>query len=174
MSPVPTLETPRLILRETRLADFEAYSAMWREPEVLRFTQRVAPAPEMMWMRFLRNVGFWHHLGYGLLTVEEKASGRFVGQVGFFDARREMEPSIEARPEAGWTLIADFQGRGYGLEAVGALMAWGGAALAGQRAVAIIDIDNHASQSLAKRVGFSLVDRTVYRGDPVLLFERSL
>lgn len=171
---VPRIETDRLILREPVLADFDDYAAMWREPEVLRFTQRVAPHPELMWTRFLRNAGFWRHLGYGLFTVEEKATGRFVGQVGFFDARREIEPSLAGLPEAGWTLCEAFHGLGYGREATGALIAWGERALAGHRAVAIIDLDHRVSRALAERLGFAFFVETVYQDSRVALFERRL
>ena len=34
---IPTVETERLILREYRLPDFEAYAALWRDPLVTRF-----------------------------------------------------------------------------------------------------------------------------------------
>lgn len=174
MSVIPRLETDRLILREPVLGDYDDYAAMWREPEVLRFTQRVAPPPELMWSRFLRNAGFWRHLGFGLFTVEEKATGRFVGQVGFFDARREIEPSLIGLPEAGWTLGSSFHGKGYGFEATEALIAWGGRELPGRRAVAIIDVGNVASRGLAERLGFAAVMETDYQGHRLTLLERWL
>lgn len=174
MTEAPTLRTERLVLRAPRLSDYEAYAAMWSEPEVLRFTQRVAPAPEMMWTRFVRAAGFWPILGFGVFTVEERSTGAFVGQVGFFDARREIEPSLAGLAEAGWTLSRAFHGRGYGLEATSALMEWSARALAGRRAVAIIDPDNAPSRALAVRHGFGAAGETAYRGDPVLLFDRIL
>lgn len=126
----------------------------------------------MMWTRFVRAAGFWPILGFGLFTVEERSTGAFVGQVGFFDARREIEPSLAGLAEAGWTLSREFHGRGYGLEATSALMEWAARALAGRRAVAIIDPGNAPSRALAVRHGFEVACETTYRGDPILLFDR--
>ncbi|MFD2237479.1 GNAT family N-acetyltransferase [Aureimonas populi] len=174
MSGAPTIETARLRLRAPTLEDYEAYAAMWREPQVLRYTLREAPGPEQMWVRFLRNPGFWAYLGFGLFTVEERVSGRFAGQVGFFDSRREIDPSLTGEMEVGWTFASRAQGQGYGREATTALFAWAGERFAGRRAVAIIDPGNEVSLKVAARLGFTQVARTTYHGEVVLLLERTL
>jgi RimJ/RimL family protein N-acetyltransferase len=174
LSAAPRIETERLILRELLLSDFEDYTALWSEPEVLRYTQRDRPGPELMWARFLRNAGFWRHLGFGFFAVEEKATGRFVGQVGFFDAHREIEPPIVGLAEAGWTLREAFHGRGYGFEATSALMNWGSAVHAGRTAVAIIDVENRPSLGLARRLGFEPWVDTTYQGHAIHLLRRVL
>lgn len=88
------ISTDRLILRRPRLEDFEPYQQMWLDPEILR---HVAPGPfsgEQMWTRFLRQEGGWQFFGFGYFVIEEKSSGRFVGQMGFQELRREISPSL--------------------------------------------------------------------------------
>jgi RimJ/RimL family protein N-acetyltransferase len=122
---VPILETERLRLREGRKEDFSAFAAMWRDPVILRYTTRRALSPEEAWTKSLRNAGLWPMLGYGYWAVEEKASGEFVGELGFADFKREIEPSLAGIPEAGWVLISRVHGRGYATEALGAAVTWG-------------------------------------------------
>ena len=44
---------------------------------------------------FLRHGGSWSLIGYGFWAVEEKATGRFIGECGFHDLKRDIKPSIE-------------------------------------------------------------------------------
>ena len=126
MSPdIPIVETERLILRDHRLADFDAYVAMWADPLVTRFIGGRPRSREESWIRFLRHAGMWRHVGFGFWAIEEKASGRFIGEAGFLELRRDIEPSIEGTLEAGWAFVPDAHGKGYASEAVGAFLRWG-------------------------------------------------
>ena len=68
--PIPTLETPRLMLREHRLEDLHAYNALWSNPVVVRHTVGVPQTPEECWSRYLRAHGHWAVNGYGYWMVE--------------------------------------------------------------------------------------------------------
>ena len=52
--------------------------------------------------RILRNIALWPMLGYGYWAATEKSTGRYVGDVGFADFKREIEPSLKGVPEIGW------------------------------------------------------------------------
>lgn len=169
---IPVIETPRLILRAHALADFDAYVALWSDPDVVRFITGTPFTREASWSRFLRHPGHWQHMGFGFLAIEERETGRFIGEAGFHDMRREMTPSIEGTLEAGWALIPSVHGRGYGAEAMQALVGWADRNFPGRRMTCIIDPSNQASQRVAIRLGFSEVTRTTYHGSPTILFER--
>jgi RimJ/RimL family protein N-acetyltransferase len=62
-------------------------------------------------------------LSYGYWAVEEKTSGRYVGELGFADFKRDIVPSIEGMPELGWALVPQFHGKGYATEALRAAVA---------------------------------------------------
>jgi RimJ/RimL family protein N-acetyltransferase len=54
---IPELEMPRLRLRALGHADFDAYAAMWKEAEVVRFFGGAPFTREAAWARFLRQMG---------------------------------------------------------------------------------------------------------------------
>lgn len=170
---IPTIETPRTILRAHRSDDFDAYAQMWTEPSVTRFIGGQPRTREESWIRFLRHAGMWAMAGYGWWAVEDKQSGRFIGESGFHDLKRDMEPSIEGFPEIGWALATAAQGRGLATEVVGAILAWGDHALAGQRQVCIIDPQNTASLRVAAKCGFRDPTDALFHGETILLFERT-
>ena len=107
----------------------------------------------------------WRHIGFGFWAIEEKATGRFIGEAGFHELRRDIEPSIEGTLEAGWGFVADAHGKGYATEAVGAALGWGDVNHPGKAMTCIIDPDNPVSIRVAEKHGFRERVRTVYHGD---------
>ena len=168
----PTLHTERLILRETRLEGFEPSVALWSDEAVVRHISGSASSRSESWGRLLRFPGLWSLLGYGYWTVIERESGRFVGQAGLADFKREMTPSIEGVPEAGYVFSPDCHGKGYATEAMRAVMAWSDEALQAARCCAIINPDNRASIRVAEKLGFALSEPAEFAGRPVTLFWR--
>src|SRR5271166_4392110 len=114
---VPVIETERLRLRCHRVGDFAECAAMWADAAVTRYLGRDPLTAEEVWARLLRYVGHWAALGFGFWAVEEKASGRFVGDLGFMDFKRDLEPSLDDVPEMGWILASQAHGKGYATEA---------------------------------------------------------
>lgn len=168
----PVLETERLRLRGHDLRDFEPMLAMWGDPRVTRFIGGKPSTKDEVWTRLLRYVGHWAVLGYGYWAVEEKATGAFVGELGFADFKRDMEPSFEGIPELGWALAGPAHGKGYATEAVQAAIDWGRGHFNGQRIVCMISPDNTPSIRVAGKCGFRQFGETNYKGSPSLLFER--
>lgn len=171
---IPLIETERLILRAHAVADFDRYVEMWQEPDVYRFIGGEPFTRESSWSRFIRHAGVWHHMGFGFFAVEEKATGLFVGEAGFHDMHREIEPSIEGTLEAGWGMMSGAQGWGYATEAMTAALSWADSQFAGRRMTAIIDPDNLPSLRVAARLGFEELLRTSYHDAPIVIFERRL
>lgn len=168
---VPVLETERLTMRAHTTADFPALMTMWADKAVTHFIGKNPMRPDECWTRLLRYRGLWALLGYGYWAVEDKATGRFVGDVGFADFHRMIEPSIRGMPEVGWVLSPEVHGKGYGSEAVAAALAWLDAEKP-QRSVCIIDPANVPSRKLAAKTGFREYTRTTFMGDEVILLAR--
>jgi RimJ/RimL family protein N-acetyltransferase len=173
MVDVPTLLTPRLRLRAHRLDEFETYAAMWSEPSVVRFIGGVPLSREAAWSRFLRQIGLWHHLGFGLFAIEDRATGSFIGEAGFLDLRRALTPSIEGTMEAGWVLSGTMQGKGLAEEAMRAALDWAAAYGPKTRITCMIDPEHAASLHVAAKLGFVPFDRSVYNGKAMVLLEQS-
>jgi RimJ/RimL family protein N-acetyltransferase len=171
---VQSIETPRLTLRAHRRDDFAACAAMWGDPAVTRHIGGKPFTPEEVWARLLRYVGHWAWQGFGYWAVEERASGAFVGDLGFADWRRAIEPSIEGVPELGWVLAAHAHGRGLATEAARAAIDWGEQRFgADARTVCIIDPENRPSLRVAEKCGYRELARTTYHGGPTILLERA-
>jgi RimJ/RimL family protein N-acetyltransferase len=169
---IPVIEAERVILRGHCLGDFDAHAAMWADPVVTRYVGGKPFTREEAWARYLRYAGSWAVLGFGFWAVEEKATRRLIGSAGFHDLRRDIVPSLEGVPEAGWGLVPCCQGKGLATEVVRAMHEWGDTVFAGGRTVCIIDPRNAASLRVAEKCGYREVLRTTYRGDPTVLFER--
>ncbi len=164
MTEIPILKTERLVLRGRTETDFDAYAAMWDEPTVWRFTLGSAVSREDHWRRFLGLIGHWTLRGYGYWVVADRATGAYLGEVGFSDFHRETEPSIEGAPDAGWMFRTSAQRKGYAAEATAAAHDWWDAAMSGARLAALIHPDNAPSMKLAARFGYAELGRGIYRG----------
>lgn len=168
---VPVLETERLRLRGHSVADFDALAAMWADESTVRFIGGKTSSVEESWARLHRYLGHWAALGHGYWLIEEKASGAYVGDVGFATFKRTMEPPLD-EPEHGWSLAAWARGRGYANEAVGASLRWAQAHFPKAAFVCMISPDNAASIRLAQKNGYVEFTRTTYKDDPTVLFRR--
>ena len=169
---VPVLETERLRLRGYQAADLTPMLAMWQQPQFYQYLGG-QPLPESeVWTRILRSAGLWPVCGFGYWAVEDKATGEFVGAVGFADFRRAITPALGEYPEAGWVLAPHYHGRGYAAEAIGAALAWGDAQFTQPRTVCLIDEANAPSRRLAARLGYQEYARTTLGSTPVVLLER--
>jgi RimJ/RimL family protein N-acetyltransferase len=168
----PVIETARLRLRGHRPADFTDCLALWNDAIVYRHITGKPGTEGEIWARILRYIGHWSALGFGYWAVEDKTTGQFVGEVGFGDYKREIEPPLTGMPELGWVLSPAWHAKGYGSEAVGAAVAWGDAHFGNRRMCCIAAPENTASLRLAAKFGFREAVRTTYLGDPTIMFIR--
>ncbi len=169
---IPRVETKRLVLRGHALEDFPAIRDMWSHPGVTKYIGGKPRPEEECWLKFLRAAGFWAHLGYGYWIIEERDSGAVVGEVGFGDFKRDIDPPLRGAPEIGWALAAPFHGKGYGYEAARGAVDWGDANSIASPMSCIVDPANTPSIRIAEKCGFSEITRTAYHGDEVILFHR--
>ncbi len=168
----PTLTTPRLTLAPPQLSDFDDSVAMWSDPLVVKHVGGRPFTPEETWSRLLRARGLWDVLGYGYWAVRETATGRYVGEVGFADLHRDIQPSLRGLPEMGWVLAAWSHGQGFGAEAVAAGLAWIDAALAPPVVPCIINPENAPSLALAAKLDFRIKTNATFKDAPIVVLER--
>lgn len=169
---VPVLETARLLMRGYRPADYDAWVAMWQDPAYYRYLTPEPLPTEEVWKMLLRSVGHWALMGYGFWAIEEKATGRFLGAIGYADLKRNIEPAIEETPEIGWVLAPAVHGQGYATEAVTAAIAWGDVHFRRGRTMCIIHPENQPSLRIAEKFGYREYARTIYKGEPIVMLER--
>lgn len=167
---IPTLESQRLRLRAHCLSDFSASFSMWSDPAVTRFIGGKPSTEQQAWMRLMSYLGHWSLMNFGYWLVEEMASGAFVGEIGFADFKRDMQPSLQGTAELGWALSPAMQGKGYATEALRCALAWGQAKLPSKEVNCIIHPDNEASLRVAAKCGFKEELRTTYANEATILF----
>ena len=169
----PTIETPRLLLRAHRIDDFSPSEKMWGDALVTRYIGGRPFTRQETWTRLLRYVGHWALVGFGYWAVEEKATSRFVGEMGFADFKREIDPPLDGIPELGWVIAPEAQRKGYASEGLLAVTAWGEAHLPSRTTACLIHPENAASLRLAEKCGYRERLRTTYMGAPTVRLERT-
>ncbi len=168
----PVLTTERLVLRGFRRDDLDAHSATLADPSVTRYLTGEPFSREDAWRRLMMAVGQWPLLGYGYWAVALKDGDRLVGQCGFADFERAMQPDISGEPEMGWIFDPSVHGQGIAFEACRAALDWADRELDAASYPALISVDNEPSIRLALRLGFERLADATYRDEQVALFRR--
>lgn len=157
MPAIPTLTTPRLLLRPPVEADFPAYERLMASDRA-----RFMGGPcgrKAAWGMFCHDVAGWPLFGHGALMVDLRAGGACVGQVGI------NHGPLFPEKELGWTVYEGFEGLGYATEAAAALRDWARRERGYDALVSYIDPRNRASIRVAERLG-AVPDPTAPRQDP--------
>jgi len=145
---IPRLETERLILREYRPADFEAFAAFSGDADVARYLPGGKPLARVDAWRFMAAcIGHWTLRGYGTWMVERKSDGVVMGRVGL------MNPETWPGLEVGWTIAKPYWGNGYATEAAAASIRFAFLTQPVNEVIATIHPDNKASQAVAVKLG---------------------
>ncbi len=149
-----TIETERLLLRDWREEDIDAFDRHTNTPAVMRWLGGVQPrekVEESMRGRIMR----WQvERGFTFWAVERKADGELLGFCGLKIADTEGSP-IEGLHEIGWRLREDAWGQGYAREAAIASLDFAFDRLGAARVVAITFVGNEPSWGLMERLGMT-------------------
>lgn len=167
----PLILTDRLRLSHPSAEDFEPFAAMWGDPAVTRFIGGQTRDRQDSWLTLLRQAGTWSVLGYGYWSVYRRGTDEYVGEVGFADYKRGIEPDLSGAPEAGWVLKPDYWGQGLASEALNAIHDWLDAERP-SRSTCIINPDHAASIRVAEKLRYRDIAVADYKGEPVLVLER--
>lgn len=171
-STAPEILTDRLCLRAHRASDFEDCVALWTDPAVTAFIGGTAFARDAIWTRLLRYAGMWSVLGYGYWAICDRQSGRFLGEAGLADFKRDMTPALGDTPETGWALRGEAHGRGLATEAMQAVLDWSDRSLEQAETCCIISDDNPASLRVADKLGYRPAETGQLGENPVRIFRR--
>ena len=157
MPEIPTLQTERLILRPARMEDWPDYAALMMSDRAAYMGGPYSARGAWGW--FCHDTAQWALFGHGGLTVEERATGRGLGQVGI-----NAGPLFPER-ELGWQLYPQAEGSGFAFEAAAALRDWAFAERGLDTLVSYVDRANTRSRRLAERLG-AVIDEKAERKDP--------
>jgi RimJ/RimL family protein N-acetyltransferase len=142
----PMLETERLLLREVREEDLDGWARLMGDPESARFIGGVL-GRAAAWRGMATMAGSWSLKGFGMFSVVEKESGRWIGRLG------PWQPEGWPGTEVGWGLVRDAWGQGYAAEGATAAIQWAFDQLGWEEVIHVIDPRNLPSIALAERLG---------------------
>jgi RimJ/RimL family protein N-acetyltransferase len=145
---IPVIETERLRLRAPREADFAPFAAIYADSRSRYIggpLDRVAA-----WKVFAVGVAQWTLSGFGVWSIEDRAGGAYLGDVGL------THPPYYPELELGWTLVPEAEGRGIAHEAARAALDWAWRTLGTDTLVSYVDPGNARSIRLAGRLGATL------------------
>ena len=142
----PQLHTARLTLRVPRIEDFERYAEVIGDEVAARHIGGHLPRAGA-WRRFLQMPGAWAVQGFGMFSIVETASGRWLGQAG------PWQPDGWPGTEVGYMLHPDAWGQGFAYEASVAAIDWAFDALGWGEVIHCIAPGNVASKRVAQRLG---------------------
>ena len=146
--PFPVLETPGLILRLPQKADLDRWAGFIADPEASRFVG--GPLPRAVaWRGMAAMAGSWMLRGFGMFSVVERSTGRWIGRVG------PWQPEEWPGQEIGWGLARDAWGHGYALEAACKATAWAFEELGWHEIIHTISPENTASVAVAWKLGWA-------------------
>jgi RimJ/RimL family protein N-acetyltransferase len=156
---VPRLQTRRLLLREYRVGDFEAFAAHLADPESMTFLD--LEDRRTAWRIFACHAGLWLLDGAGWWSAELRDTGHVVGHVGAFF--REGWPGMEI----GWNTYRAFWGRGFASEAAAEVVRHAFEVRKEPQIRALIDPGNGPSLGVAQRLGMHQEAETQLFGKPI-------
>ena len=142
------LTTPRLLLRSWRSDDLPAFAELNADPEVMRYLGHVLTGAQSEELAsdiqdlFLRR-------GIGMLPVERRADGAFLGICGV--SHTPWYPD----EEIGWRFAKEHWGHGYATESAAAWMTWAFSELDVPRLISVTDVPNARSIAVMKRLGMT-------------------
>lgn len=110
-------------------------------------------------------------LGYGYWLAENRADGTLIGEVGFADFMRQIEPDISGAPESGWIIAEHAWGQGYATEAMQGALSWLDES-GHTRSTCIINPDNATSIKVAEKLGYREFALSDFKEAPIIVFER--
>lgn len=160
-----TLETEQLVLRWFREEDFDDLCEISSDAEVMRFLGDGKPLqPIETWRMLASFIGHWYFRGYGIWAVEEKATGKVVGRIGFFN------PAGWPGFELGWTLARGSWGKGYATEGARRALEHAFSVMNRDHVISLIAPENVASIKVAERLGEKVEGETQVFGHHVLVY----
>jgi RimJ/RimL family protein N-acetyltransferase len=157
------LKTGRLVIRSFEAADADSWVAMFNDPAVTRFLPGVVGTLETFHAALEARRAMEAELGYAMWAVEEKSTGTFIGQCGLRPAAT-MDPSAGSEIDLSYHLTSITWNKGYGTEAVVAVLAHGLGPVGLGRVMAVALSENVGSWRVMEKSGMRYEGMASYYG----------
>jgi RimJ/RimL family protein N-acetyltransferase len=159
----PPLTSERLLMRDWRGSDLDAFAEMGADLEVMRFLGGVVDRAQA-WRTMSLFAGHWPLRGFGSWVVERRADEAVLGRAGLWQP--EGWPGLEV----GWMFARSAWGHGYAIEAARAVVDWAWANLEIGQLISIIAPENARSIRVAERLGMTPLRSHDHNGVTVIIY----
>jgi RimJ/RimL family protein N-acetyltransferase len=167
---IPTLTTPRLVLRPFGFGDLDELVTLHAEESFWWYPLRSAMSKDETTGFLERVLARYESDRFGLEAVIDRASGTMIGWAGL--AVPHFLPEILPAVEVGWRLSGPWRGRGLATEAGAAALEFGFTIGGLDRIVSIYEPENVASGRVMEHLGFTYSRTTTGpRGNEVVVTE---
>src|SRR5271170_7649255 len=167
---IPTLATPRLVLRPFVFDDLDELAAIHAEESFWWYPLRSAMSKDDTVGFLERVLARYESDRFGIEALLDRASGTMIGWAGL--AVPHFLPEILPAVEVGWRLSSPWRGRGLATEAGAAALEFGFTTGGLGRIVSIYEPENVASGRVMTHLGFTHLLTTVGpRGEEVVVKE---
>jgi RimJ/RimL family protein N-acetyltransferase len=167
---IPTLTTPRLVLRAFVLSDLDELAVIHAEESFWWYPLRSGMSKDETAGFLQRVTARYDSDGFGIEALLDRASGAMIGWAGL--AVPHFLPEILPAVEVGWRLAGPWRGRGLATEAGAAAVEFGFTTGGLDRIVSIHEPENVASGRVMEHLGFTLhLATTGRRGEELAVTE---
>lgn len=162
---IPTLTTPRLMLRSFTLADDIRLHQIMNEPGIMRYFPRTDP-PDIERVHALIERQFmqWREYSLGWWAVLPRAGTELIGWNGL----QYLAETGEV--EVAYLLSRQFWGQGYATEGALAALDFGFRVLRLEQIIGLTHPENIASQNVLKKCGMTFTEQREYFGMQLFRF----
>jgi RimJ/RimL family protein N-acetyltransferase len=167
---IPTLTTPRLVLRPFVLDDLEELAPIHAEESFWWYPLRAGMSRDETAGFLERVTARYESDGFGIEALLDRESGAMIGWAGL--AVPHFLPEILPAVEVGWRLATAWRGRGLATEAGAAAVEFGFTTGGLDRIVSIYEPENVASGRVMEHLGFTHhLSTTGQRGEEIAVLE---
>jgi len=163
---IPTITTPRLLLRPFTLTDLHPLFDILQEPDIFKYFPRPGPPPLEKVERIINEqLVQYEKYGFGQWAVELREKPGLIGWCGLNHLPETDED------EVAYLLSRSVHGQGYATEGAHASLEFGFGKAGLRRIIALVHPENIPSRRVAEKLGMTLLDRKFYWGMECLRFE---
>lgn len=156
---IPTITTPRLVLRAFLPSDAGALERVMGAPEVMQYFPVTTPPTMEQCENFIaRQRQHWIEHGYGWWAVDSKIEARLIGWAGL-----QFLPDTQ-ETEVAYLIAHEFWGQGLAVEAAAAGLRFGFGQLEMDTIIAVVHIDNARSCRVLDKLSMTRDRRDRYFG----------
>lgn len=158
----------RLGYRLIRENDFEDYVKLDSDPEIRTYFPNGTLTAEKIKENMKKNAAFFQKNGFGVFIAIELGSGEFVGRCGFGEI-----PGGEI--EVGYVFLKKFWGKGFGTEALTALLQWAKQHIFVVDAIiAYTPVDHIASRRVMEKAGMRFYKKDIKDNQECIFYTMKL